>query len=55
MFITQVDRRPITDEVKFGYLVEMASEKMRDKFSNLKPGSVVDKIPGNDKRKNTDK
>ena len=40
MFLTQVDCKPITDEEKFGYLLEMVSGKVRDKISNLKPGSV---------------
>ena len=37
MFLTQVDCKPITDEEKFGYLLEMVSGKVRDK-----------KRPGND-------
>jgi hypothetical protein len=40
MFLTQIDCKPITDEEKFGYLLEMVSTKVRDKISNLKPGSV---------------
>jgi hypothetical protein len=38
MFLTQVDCKPIADEEKFGYLLEMVSGKVRDKISNLKPG-----------------
>jgi hypothetical protein len=34
MFITQVDSKPISDEEKFGYLLEMVSGKVRDKISN---------------------
>lgn len=37
MFLTQVDRQPISDEEKFGYLLEMVTNKVRDKISNLKP------------------
>ena len=44
MFITQVDNKPITDEEKFGYLLELVSCKVRDKISNLKPGSLGCKI-----------
>jgi hypothetical protein len=33
MFITQVDSKPIRDEEKFGYLLEMVSRKVRDKIS----------------------
>ena len=40
MFLTQVDSKLITDEKKFGYLLEMVSGKVRDKISNLKPGSI---------------
>jgi hypothetical protein len=40
MFITQVDSKPIRDEEKFGYLLEMLTPKVRDKISNLKPSSI---------------
>lgn len=40
MFLTQVDAKPITDEEKFGYLLEMVTGKVRDKISNIKPGSI---------------
>ena len=40
MFLTQVDSKPISDEEKFGYLLEMVTTKVREKISNLKPGSV---------------
>ena len=43
IFLIQMDT--ITYEEKFGYLLEMASSKVRDKISNLKPGSVVNMIP----------
>ena len=39
MFVSQVDRRPISDEEKFGYLLEMVSYKVRDKIFNFKPTS----------------
>ena len=39
MFLTQVDRQPITDEEKFGYLLEMVYPKVRSKISNIKPSS----------------
>ena len=38
------DSKPITEEEKFGYLLEMVSGKVRDKISNLKPGSLGYKI-----------
>ena len=34
MFVTQVDSKPISDEEKFGYLLEMVNGKVRDKVSN---------------------
>ena len=40
IFLTQVHRKLITDEEKFGYLLEMVCQKVRDKISNLKPGEV---------------
>ena len=39
IFLTQVDRQPISDEEKFGYLLEMVSPKVRSKISNIKPSS----------------
>ena len=33
MFVSQVDRRPLSDEGKFGYLLGMVSYKVRDKIS----------------------
>ena len=35
MFLTQVDRQPISDEEKFGYLLEMVSPKVRSKYPIL--------------------
>ena len=40
MFLTQVDSRPISEEEKFGYLLESVVPKVRDRISNLKPSSV---------------
>ncbi len=40
MFLTQVDCRPISEEEKFGYLLESVVPKVRDRISNLKPSSV---------------
>ncbi|XP_028415672.1 uncharacterized protein LOC114539136 [Dendronephthya gigantea] len=38
MFLTQIHSKPISDEEKFGYLLEMVSNKVRDRISNLRPG-----------------
>ncbi|XP_028405760.1 uncharacterized protein LOC114528332 [Dendronephthya gigantea] len=40
IFLTQVHEKPITDEEKFGYLLEMVCQKVRDKIANLKPSGV---------------
>ena len=40
MFVTQVHNKPISDEEKFGYLLEMVSPKVRERISNLKPSTV---------------
>ena len=39
MFISQVHSKPISDEEKFGYLLEMVQRKVREKISNLKPST----------------
>ena len=44
IFSTQVDRQPIPDEEKFGYLLEMVIPKVRERISNLKPGSLGYKL-----------
>ena len=44
MFLTQVDSRPISEDEKFGYLLESVVPKVRDRISNLKPSSVGYKI-----------
>ena len=40
MFITQVDKKQISDEVKFGYLLEMVCPHVRTRIANLKPDSL---------------
>lgn len=40
MFLTQINSRPISDEEKFGYLLESVGPKVRDRIANLKPGTV---------------
>ncbi|KAL9982129.1 hypothetical protein ACROYT_G010935 [Oculina patagonica] len=40
MFLTQVDAKSISDEEKFGYLLESVGLKVRDRIANLKPGSM---------------
>ena len=40
MFVTQVHSRPVPDEEKFGYLLEMVVPKVSEKISNLKPGTL---------------
>ena len=40
MFITQVHNKEVADEVKFGYLLEMVCPKVREKISNLRPGTT---------------
>ena len=40
MFVMQFDAKPISDEEKFGYLLEMVNGKVREKISNHKPSST---------------
>ena len=40
MFLTQINSRPISDEEKFGYLLETVGPKVRDRIANLRPGTV---------------
>ena len=53
IFITQVDSKPISDEEKFGYLLEMVhvSGKVRDKISNRARLDI--KQLGNDSKRST--
>ena len=44
MFTTQVLYKGFSDEIKFGYLLEMVNSKVREKIANLKPGSEGLKI-----------
>ena len=39
-FITQVDKKQISDGVKFGYLLQMVCPRVRTRIANLKPGSL---------------
>ena len=38
--MSEVDAKSISDEEKFGYLLESVSPKVRDRIANLKPGTV---------------
>lgn len=40
MFLAQINSRPISDEEKFGYLLESDRPKVKDRIANLKPGTV---------------
>ena len=40
MFAIQVDSKPISDEEKFGYLLEMVNPKINERISNLKPSTL---------------
>eukprot|EP00795_Rhopilema_esculentum_P008405 gene8405-biopygen9466 len=40
MFTSQVLSKGFSDEVKFGYLLEMVNPRVRDKIANLKPGKL---------------
>ncbi len=39
IFLTQIDKQPISDEEKFGYLLELVNPKVRDRLANLKPST----------------
>ena len=39
VFVSQVDKKPISVEEKFGYLLEFVTPKVRNKLSNLKPSA----------------
>ena len=40
MFLTEADAKSISDEEKFGYLLESVIPKVRDRIANLRPGTV---------------
>ena len=40
MFLTQINSGPISDEEKFGYVLESLGPKVRDRIANLKSGTV---------------
>ena len=40
IFLTEVDGKSISEEEKFGNLLESVSPKVRDRIANLKPGTV---------------
>ena len=52
MFLTQVDAKSISDEEKFGYLLESVSAKVRDRIASLE--LLVTRQRGIDLRKNRD-
>ena len=39
IFLTQIDKKRISNEEKFGYLLELVNPKVRDRFANLKPST----------------
>ena len=39
IFLTQIGKQPISDEEKFGYLLELVNPKVRDRLANLKPST----------------
>ena len=40
MFSSQVLSKGFSDEIKFGYLLEMVNPRVREKIVNLKPGKT---------------
>lgn len=40
MFTSQIDSKPLSDEEKYGYLLELVAPKVRDRLANLKPGTL---------------
>ena len=44
MFLTQVHKKPISAEEKYGYLLEMVSQKVRETIANFKPSDPGYKI-----------
>ena len=44
MFTSQIGYKVLSDEQKFGYLLELVSLKVIDRLSNIKPGMVWDRL-----------
>ena len=40
MFTSQIESKPLSDEEKYGYLLELVAPKVRDRLANLKPGTL---------------
>ena len=40
MFTSQIHEKPLSDEEKYGYLLELVTLKMRSRLANLKPGAL---------------
>ena len=54
MFVTQVDAKPISDEEKFGYLLEMVNGKVGEKFQISSQPQPVAQLHGNASKGNMD-
>lgn len=40
MFTSQIHSKPLSDEEKYGYLLELVAPKVRSRLANLKPGTL---------------
>ena len=40
MITSQIHDKPLSDEEKYGYLLEMVAPKVRSRVANLKPGAL---------------
>jgi len=40
MFTSKIDSKPLSDEEKYGYLLELVAPKVRDRLANLKLGTL---------------
>ena len=40
MFTSQIHNKPLSDEEKYGYLLELVAPKVRSRLANLKPGAL---------------
>lgn len=40
MFTSQIHDKPLSDEEKYGYLLELVAPKVRSRVANLKPGAL---------------